>query len=229
MEKRRVNGVKNISGSRKRGARRNTQAMLLFMATLGAWQWGGCSVQKHYDLLSKFFDGVPDPNSVNAYMGAPVTESATYSEHQPYTEEACFECHTDINEMLISKDDSSICMKCHEGITEQYPVMHGAVTGIACLMCHNPHLSPLLNLLRDNSSAMCLQCHEVDPEKASEPHQDTQRSCIECHNAHGGDAPFFLHTQRQSDDSSSSISAPQKESQSEDQPDTLSTDQHDAP
>lgn len=157
--------------------------------------WAGCSVEKHYELLNKFFDGVPDPNAPNKYDGRVIAQSSTYTEHQPYIDEACFECHTDPSNMILENADSRMCMGCHDDIQERYAFMHGAVTGNACLMCHNPHISALPNLLRDDSADMCKQCHDLDPENRSPAHADLDRSCIQCHSGHGGSVQYFLHQQ----------------------------------
>jgi len=157
--------------------------------------WGGCSVENNYEFLSKIFDGVPDPNAPEMFNGQSIAMSSTYSEHKPYTDEACFECHTDLSNMLLGMDDSSMCSGCHADVNEQYAYMHGAVTGNACLMCHNPHISALSNLLRENGPAMCLQCHEFDTESLIPSHSDLERSCTDCHSGHGGEVPFFLINQ----------------------------------
>jgi len=153
--------------------------------------WGGCSVEKNYELLSKFFDGVPDPNAPKLDRFA-IAQSATYTEHKPYTDEACLECHTNPSDMVLAKDDSSMCTACHSDVTAQYAYMHGAVTGNACLMCHNPHLSALPNLLRDDGPGMCNQCHELDPDTLIPSHSTNNLNCIDCHSGHGGDTPYFI-------------------------------------
>ena len=165
----------------------------LSAGTLLLW-WGGCSVEKNYKMLSFFFDGVPDPNAPDQYGGLAMAQSPTYSEHQPFTQEACMECHTDPSDMTLAKNDSSMCSKCHVDVTYEYNYMHGAVLGEACLMCHNPHFSPLSNLLRDDGPGMCNQCHETKDDGLNPSHLDLERNCIDCHSGHGGDTPFFLHT-----------------------------------
>ena len=161
-------------------------------------QWAGCSVEKNYDLLNKFFDGVPDPNAVGPQGQAAIAMSSTYTEHQPYTDDSCFQCHPNPSEMLLTKDDSDICLRCHEGLNDQYPLMHGAVTGMACLMCHDPHFSAYEHLLREEAPGLCLQCHDMGTGNPTPPHKDLQQNCLECHNGHGGDVPFFLREQNDS-------------------------------
>jgi len=174
-------------------ARRATRPMALVGVGMCAvlW-WGGCSVEKNYKVLSFFFDGVPDPNAPDRYDGRAIAESPTYSEHQPYSEEGCLECHVDPSDMSLSVGDASMCTKCHEDIADQHSYMHGAVLGGACLMCHNPHFSALQSLLRDDGPGMCVQCHDLEVDGPNMSHSDLERSCIDCHSGHGGDSPFFL-------------------------------------
>ncbi len=170
-----------------------TRAALVVLLGFIAFQWAGCSVEKHYDLLSKFFDGVPDPNATGPQGRLAISKSPTFSEHEPFTDDACSECHGDPSSMMLTRDDSSMCIRCHTQTKEQYPMMHGAVTGNACLMCHDPHLSPLPNLLREEAPGLCLQCHEMAARARTPIHEDLGQDCLSCHRGHGGDIPFFLH------------------------------------
>ncbi len=168
------------------------RTMAVIFSTFVIFQWVGCSVEKNYELLSKFFDGVPDPNATGPRNQLAISKSPTFSEHRPFTDDACSECHTDPSTTMLTRDDSSMCIRCHAQIKEQYPVMHGAVTGNGCLMCHNPHLSSLAYLLREEAPGLCLQCHEMKNQVRTRSHQDLGQNCLSCHGGHGGDAPFFL-------------------------------------
>ncbi len=182
--------------STQQGFKRRNCVLVVSGMMLLTLLWGGCNVQKNYDLLSFFFDGVPDPNATDAPTGLAIRQSPTYSEHKPFAEESCLKCHPNPSEMQLTKNDSSICLQCHDDIVNQYPMMHGAVTGMACLWCHNPHLSPLPHLLRDNAPKLCLQCHELGVMQSPIPqHEDLQQDCLKCHNAHGGSDPAFLRDQ----------------------------------
>lgn len=168
-------------------------------ATLGAsLLWSGCTVTaENYPLLSMFFDGVPDPN---APMGGTdggktqvdIRRSPTYTIHKPYAEDKCAECHS--SRFRLGRDNSSICLKCHEPVTSEHPRMHGPVAAGACLWCHIPHESAYAHLLRDLSRPVCTQCH-VEGLLSSETvpaHADAARECLECHFGHGGDNAKFL-------------------------------------
>jgi predicted CXXCH cytochrome family protein len=153
----------------------------------------GCSVEKNHDLLSFFFDGVPDPNATYSRGGKDISQSPTYSIHKPYAEDNCQKCHPDPSEMLLSRDDSSVCLQCHEEVTEQFTHMHGAVVGMACLWCHNPHMSPLTHLLRDQAPKLCTQCHDwSEPGTPIPSEHEMTSNCLECHSGHGGNDPAFL-------------------------------------
>ena len=154
--------------------------------------WLGCSVENDYELLSFFFDGVPEPGSFEAGGGF-LGGGKTIYQHEPYATDSCLECHPNPSQMQLSRDDSTICLKCHEDIPEQYPFMHGAVIGNACLWCHDPHISTIASLLREPSPALCTQCHEQG--KLSAPvteHANADTNCLSCHFGHGGDDAWFL-------------------------------------
>lgn len=157
--------------------------------------WAGCSIEKNYQTLSFFFDGVPNPEA-KARAAAALTEdmrkSATYSIHKPFAEEQCAECHS--GRIKITDRDSAICMKCHDKIPEQFPRMHGPVAARACLWCHSPHESAEAHLLRKPSREVCTQCHDpalLDGGKVA-AHADKSVSCLDCHSGHGGNARMFL-------------------------------------
>ncbi len=187
-----MSGEWSTSQGSTRPWRQGMPTALVLCIAFVALQWVGCSVEKNYELLNKFFDGVPDPNATGPRDQLAISKSPTFSEHRPFTDDACSECHDDPSATMLTKDDSSVCMRCHTQIKDQYPMMHGAVTGNACLMCHNPHLSPLAHLLREKAPGLCLQCHEMETQIPTPSHEDLGQDCLSCHRGHGGDAPFFL-------------------------------------
>lgn len=157
----------------------------------------GCSVQKHYDLLSFFFDGVPDPRLVasgaDAVRFAKETGGVFYT-HLPYAQEQCGACHTDLSGESITSVDSAVCLKCHASVVDAYPMMHGPVAAGACLFCHAPHESTIAPLIRVAGPQLCSQCHGPTFMGAptSPVHADLQRDCRDCHGGHGGSARYFL-------------------------------------
>jgi predicted CXXCH cytochrome family protein len=173
--------------------RRHRRAVIL-LAVIAT----GCSIEKNYKLLSFFFDGVPDPTLVasgaDAVRFARETGGVVFT-HLPYAQEQCAECHTDPAGENLTKVDNRVCLKCHAGVNDEYPQMHGPVAAVACLMCHAPHESTVKPLLRTAGPSLCTQCHgpRFMGTPTSPVHADMQRDCLDCHRGHGGAARYFLH------------------------------------
>ena len=167
--------------------------------------WGGCSVEKHYALLSFFFDGVPEPATPEEQALAqragerPLPGGGQLvSAHTAFLDRRCAECHGDrasfgFTTTGFSDLDARVCAKCHAGV-EQAPHPHGPVAAGVCLACHDPHASRYPLLLVDTSPALCLSCHqhELEGSLATPIHADLSRDCLECHNGHGSDRPYLL-------------------------------------
>jgi predicted CXXCH cytochrome family protein len=162
-----------------------------------AWAWVGCSVEKHYGLLSFFFDGVPDPTLVasgaDAVRLAKETGGVFYT-HLPYQQEQCNECHLDRSGTFVTSLGGDVCLKCHAGVMDEHRLMHGPVAAAACLYCHAPHESTVKPLLRANGPQVCTQCHEPNllGTPRSPVHADMTRNCLDCHAGHGGSTRYFL-------------------------------------
>jgi predicted CXXCH cytochrome family protein len=178
--------------ARARGGVRRLVVLATVFATVTLWL--GCSVQKHYKLLSFFFDGVPDPNAPITLAGGGRIPGLVYYPHKPYEDNQCAECHSSPAEMVINRDDSSACLNCHAAVVNEYALMHGPVAAAACLWCHAPHESPLRPLLRARGPELCTQCHGLELMNSPQPpeHHDLKRDCLGCHFGHGGTDPFFL-------------------------------------
>jgi predicted CXXCH cytochrome family protein len=64
-----------------------------------------------------------------------------------------------------------------------------------CLVCHAPHASNFLSLLRDNPSSLCLNCHADIEEKFTLPYLHGPfaiKDCKACHDPHASDFPYQL-------------------------------------
>jgi predicted CXXCH cytochrome family protein len=153
----------------------------------------GCSSETSYEVLSFFFDGVPDPN----HQDEPVTQAVvrrspsgtTFFVHKPFFDGDCSACHKGEVTALVSAASvpTDICLECHTSVLQQYPVMHGPVAAMACDQCHNPHRSTTQHLLRAAPRDLCLQCHSQNELRRSIlEHHDNESSCITCHSGHGG-------------------------------------------
>lgn len=179
--------------------RRWTTAVALALSVAGV-VWGGCSVEKHYKVLSFFFDGVPDPALIAAGRSEIERVRAaggTIYAHEPYAKEQCDRCHRTATGRMQMQLTSVVCAKCHAGVSEQHRYMHGPVAVAACLYCHSPHESTTKALLRTSANELCRQCHGSSfaaTSKTPNPaHADPDRLCIDCHSGHGGHARYFLH------------------------------------
>lgn len=165
-------------------------------AVVGSNVWTGCTVTpSNYRTLSLFFDGVPDPSKTNVLVDPKTGQAMAgmmQSVHKPFFEQACGECHR--ARVRLSKNDSTLCSKCHAGKEREHEHMHGPVAAMACLWCHIPHESKQAHLLRDEPRALCTQCHLPDVLDAGRvpEHADKDRSCLECHFGHGGPRAFML-------------------------------------
>ncbi len=159
--------------------------------------WGACSIERNYDVLTMFFDGVPNPNALPslASTGDPVEmrRSLTYVSHSPYREERCTECHGEMFE--VASVTADVCLKCHDQEVARYDFMHAPVRMTACLWCHVPHESAFASLLKAPPGEVCAQCHEADQlltENVPE-HALADSNCTTCHSGHGGATQYMLH------------------------------------
>ena len=158
--------------------------------------FAGCSSERRYKVLSFFFDGVPNPNApaagtqdeFAAQRAGGVAIPIAYT-HKPYAENKCSACHENATGRFddFQKLESSICLRCHQDVTDKYPVMHGPVAAAECNLCHVPHESSIPKLLRDTAPAVCVQCHQSELLSPEPPeHLMADKSCLECHSGHGG-------------------------------------------
>ena len=131
---------------------------------------------------------------------------ALYSQH-PVNSGAmsCIDCHdyfSSKSEDFTTKTNNQTCYKCHGEMDgpffyEHEPTRDFGPEDGGCVNCHDPHGSPFANLLKEQPSQLCLQCHQVPP--GHEYNSQHQRAwagvnCLECHvDIHGSDADkFFL-------------------------------------
>ncbi|MCC7390417.1 MAG: hypothetical protein IT431_16815 [Phycisphaerales bacterium] len=179
----------------RRAIRRPAAAAPCAAIVLAFIVWAGCTVTpENYEVLSYFFDGVPDPNAPIGSPGVPLRQSPTYSIHEPYADKKCVDCHG--RRFQMSAVEPAVCLQCHETITDAQPLMHGPVAAVACLWCHTPHESPYAALLKGPDREVCGACHTPEmlgAAKTPEHEPDSAVSCLECHSGHGGTSRYFLH------------------------------------
>ncbi len=92
-----------------------------------------------------------------------------------------------------------LCYSCHDPKNEEDHV-HPPIEEGKCLLCHSPHGTPNLYVLRENPvSNLCYECHELDLPEENMTHQAiTDGNCQGCHNPHQADNEKFLNTTRTS-------------------------------
>ena len=180
-----------------RGVRKGARWLLAFWGTvgLGILVDTGCTVTKdNYELMSFFFDGVPDPSTIAGGAARPgdATLMAMVVSHKPFAENKCEACHK--TRYRPSRNDGSACLGCHDKVMTQHAWTHGAVAGGACLWCHSPHESARRWLLRGPDRKVCALCHAATLTDGSTvpAHADETMSCVACHFGHGGDNSLML-------------------------------------
>lgn len=188
-----------IATRKKRGltVRKDAWMLIGFWGTvaLGILIDTGCTVTKdNYETLSLFFDGVPNPASLEGGTVKPgdATLTAIVRQHKPFVDNKCEACHK--TRYRPSRNDGSICLECHEKVLTEHSWTHGAVAGRACLWCHSPHESARKWLLRGPDRKVCAQCHAgtLSASTTVAAHTDENVSCVACHFGHGGDNSLML-------------------------------------
>jgi predicted CXXCH cytochrome family protein len=172
-------------------------AALLLVAAV----WAGCSIEKHYRILSFFFDGVPDPALIAAgrsELERVRAAGGTIYTHEPYEKDQCDKCHRTPDGRMMTQITAVKCLDCHAEKEDEYRFLHGPVAVRACLWCHAPHESTSKHLLRLPANELCRQCHDATlsasaTRRANPAHADPDRSCLDCHSGHGSDQRFLLH------------------------------------
>ncbi|MBX3373014.1 MAG: hypothetical protein KF817_04210 [Phycisphaeraceae bacterium] len=187
------------SVARPAGARPPRRRLALLVAGVGAVVlWGSCSVERHYALLSMFFDGVPDPALLRQSEDALALARRTGGEifaHAPYAQGQCGDCHSGGAGRMLTQVEPTVCLKCHEGVRSEHRYMHGPVVADACVWCHAPHESTIARLLRVPSQQLCQQCHSTSLGRRRTEiveHRDPARDCLDCHSGHGGERRAYL-------------------------------------
>jgi len=80
--------------------------------------------------------------------------------HAPFADD-CSNCHSpheSLNPALLTEKTIDLCYTCHEPY-ENMKSSHEPVKNGDCVTCHSPHASKESKLLLNNSQTLCLNCH----------------------------------------------------------------------
>ncbi len=128
--------------------------------------------------------------------------------HDPVAVEcsACHNSHASEHKMILKQESTTLCLGCHsqiKSIMETATSTHDAISsGEKCMNCHDAHATDYAALLLNDMVDMCLECHDEEvtasdgkilmnmkPVLASGKSLHgpiAQRTCVPCHQIHGG-------------------------------------------
>lgn len=167
-----------------------------------------CSPYAGKNMLTFFFDGVPENDTLTTGLTGPgETQADTVRQeellsvsaptrfiHYPYEEGDCASCHNELSLGTMVEDQPGLCYLCHEDQSAVYDYLHGPVAGGYCTACHDPHMSESGKLLRKTGDDLCFYCHERESVLKNEMHLDLDGMlCMDCHNPHGGEDKYIFH------------------------------------
>ena len=184
-------------------------ALACVMAVFLAVNLISCSPQKRHRVLTFFFDDVPPLEKV-----APSAEEAVVAEtdlikpeplkpvvvrtdstHKPYAEKRCNSCHGTQFSMAVIQEATDLCKECHANFVKPFETLHGPVSLFECQICHHPHVSKRLHLLKKETRDLCFWCHDESQTLDAQYHvQSNEKKCSACHDPHGG-GKMFLHAE----------------------------------
>lgn len=187
----------------------------IFSACL-AFFLSGCDPVSRHKVLTTIFEGVPSPppaedlcaeyaekqvaalrdelaGKKTAAKEKETSSVKVVSIHLPYEEKQCDDCHDKSKEGGLVRPKKELCGMCHTDLIKGAHV-HGPTAVGECLACHLPHTSAFSSLLKFDVSELCTACHR-EKRLAEEMHVKVgakQLECVDCHDPHSGNSPYFL-------------------------------------
>jgi predicted CXXCH cytochrome family protein len=173
--------------------------LAVISASLAALLISGCAPSTRYKVLSFFFDGVTDPDSVEKKKPAldwkkkgkdKKQERKVYGQHGPFAAKMCEGCHVRGSNALVVPIEQ-LCLNCHTLQIEKKWI-HGPLIAGGCRICHEPHGSGNPYLLVSESERFCFHCHNERDVLKNPVHSDLNAVCTSCHDAHASDNEYLL-------------------------------------
>jgi len=198
------------SASHQSGRRHFFAATILSAIVCGLLLFVGCSTESKHKWLSRFFDGVPAPETAHAPSVTPGDETlpantnATaivsvakpliqHTFHPPYHDGNCTECHESKFSEKMKGPMNSVCFSCHDDFLAKVKFRHQPAEAGDCASCHDPHESPNKKLLLRTGKAMCLECHDDPLATGKIKHQAVESGdCLDCHSPHASNVKGLL-------------------------------------
>lgn len=163
----------------------------------------GSQQQKH-QMLTFFFDGVPDPGSASSPVPTgeaemvekkrrgfvPVVRRVIF--HEPFELKDCKDCHKSAHSQALVKDEPRLCYDCHGKILKKMTFVHKPAEDGTCKACHLPHKSPYDFLLPKPEVQLCNDCHDPVNTLAFVHTPIADGHCSVCHDPHGGKNAMYL-------------------------------------
>ena len=170
----------------------------------------GCDPVTTHKITSTIFDGVPSLPPAEQYcreyherataeeqeaarQKKLALEKSSGSEHPPYTEKRCSDCHDKNTDSGFVRPLKELCALCHSDlITGSF--IHGPAAVGSCLKCHAPHNSPNPRLLNKTNGSLCGSCHNEQRLTQGMHGKVLAKgmTCTDCHDPHSGNNRFFL-------------------------------------
>lgn len=182
----------------------------------------GCMApERRYEVLSIFFDGVPEPGAARTGSG-PSEDAPTkgaevvWTLHAPYAEKNCGACHDGVRSNRLRVERHLLCAICHKGDEFAEAYLHGPVATGQCYACHEPHKSTFDHLLVGPGAGICGECHTTATFGGLSRHRQEQgEDCLRCHSPHGSASPAMLRHVPRADNSEPERESPAAEAPEE--------------
>jgi predicted CXXCH cytochrome family protein len=179
-----------------------------FIMVITVFMVGQCSPYAGHKMLTFFFDGVPEEDSITSQdseneglmidstslaTGLSVPDPEVPVLHYPYGERDCAACHDPNSMESMTEPQPGLCYTCHTDLSTQFQYLHGPAAGGYCTACHDPHQSESEKLLRFTGERLCFYCHKAESVYKNEMHRDLDGMlCTECHHPHGGEDRYIF-------------------------------------